>query len=58
MVASLVFYPILCYVLPRDVSEEHVEFCFEGYGQKVLVPATAALGAEVEEQIAQQKGAH
>ena len=58
MVASLIFYPILCYVLPRDLSEEHVESCFAGYGQKVLVPATAALGAEVEEQIAPQKGTH
>ena len=55
MVASLVFYPILCYILPKDLNDEHVESCFAGYGQKVLVPATAALGAEVEEQIAAQE---
>ena len=57
MVVALIAYPILSYILPAGLSKEHVDNCFAGYGQKVLVPATAALGAEVEEQIKPDAGA-
>ena len=51
MVASLVFFPILSAILPSGITKEHVEHCFAGYSKKVTVPATAALGAEVESQL-------
>ena len=51
MVASLVFLPVLSAILPSGISKEHVDHCFEGYNRKVTVPATAALGAEVESQL-------
>ncbi len=51
MVASLIAYPIVSYVTPTGMAREYVDACFAGYGKTVTVPATAALGAEVEEEL-------
>lgn len=43
MTAALVIFPVVSWITPRGISDEHVEWCFAGYERKVTVPAKDAL---------------
>ena len=51
MVGALVIFPLVSLVTPRGMSQDYVDWCFAGYEKTVVVPATAAIGAEVESQL-------
>lgn len=49
MVGALIIFPLVSLVTPTGMSEEHVEWCFEGYDATVTVPATEALSDATSE---------
>ena len=49
MVGALVIFPLVSLVTPSGMGKEHIEWCFSGYDERVLVKASEAIG-DVEPQ--------